>query len=136
MAMTAALVLVPAAARRLKPFVPQGDSVVLERLPEKGDPALAQLKRMRSGAGRATGGSSTSRFPLPARRSKRRASSAIRAFSARRRRRSRPWWNGDTVPPAALLLRATLKQSQHDFARLARDLDRCSPRSRPRRRRG
>src|SRR5436305_4234943 len=31
-----------------KPFVPDSDAVVLERLPEKGDPALAQLKRMRA----------------------------------------------------------------------------------------
>ena len=33
---------------RAAPYVPRDDAVVLERLPEKGDPALAQLKRMRA----------------------------------------------------------------------------------------
>ena len=47
MAIAAALVLVPAGLAA-KPSLPESDSVVLERLPEKGDPALAQLKRMRA----------------------------------------------------------------------------------------
>jgi len=36
------------AAACAKPFVPPSDAVVLERLPEKNDPALAELKRMRA----------------------------------------------------------------------------------------
>jgi tetratricopeptide (TPR) repeat protein len=35
-----------------------------------------------------------------------------------------PWWHGDDVPTRALLLRATVKQSQHDFEGSLADLNR------------
>ena len=35
-----------------------------------------------------------------------------------------PWWTAADPPPAALLLRATVKQSQHDFSGALADLDR------------
>lgn len=34
-----------------------------------------------------------------------------------------PWWNAASPPPAALLLRATVRQSQHQFDAALRDLD-------------
>ncbi len=34
-----------------------------------------------------------------------------------------PWWNEPTPPPAALLLRATIKQNAHEFDQALADLD-------------
>ena len=47
-ALTIAVVVLLAGESSAKPYVPGGDGVVLERLPEKGDPSLIQLKRMRA----------------------------------------------------------------------------------------
>ena len=106
-----------------KPFVPQTDAVVLERLPEKGDPALAQLKRMRVAL------TANPRDLEIATAVVRRALEAARTlgdprFLGQAQAALAPWWTGDDVPPAALLLRATLKQSQHDFEGSLADLDR------------
>src|SRR6476659_3468090 len=122
MAIAAALVLVPAGLAA-KPSLPESDSVVLERLPEKGDPALAQLKRMRAVL------MSNPRDLDIAVPVVRKALEAARTlgdprFLGQAQAALAPWWKGDDVPPAALLLRATLKQSQHDFAGSLADLDR------------
>jgi hypothetical protein len=97
--------------------------VVLEHLPEKNDLALAQLKRMR-----------VTLMTNP--RNLNLAISVVRrALEAGRRLGDprffgqaqaalAPWWSGEDVPPTALLLRATLKQSQHDFEGSLADLDR------------
>ena len=122
LAIAAALALIPAGLAA-KPSVPESDSVVLERLPEKGDPALAQLKRMRAVL------MSNPRDLDIAVPVVRRALEAARTlgdprFLGQAQAALAPWWKGDDVPPAALLLRATLKQSQHDFAGSLADLDR------------
>ena len=104
------------------PFVPASDDVVLEHLPEKGNPALAELKRMRAALA-----TDPQALDLA-------LAVAQRALDAGRRRGDprflgqaqaalAPWWNGSGVPAAALLLRATLKQAQHDFAGALADLD-------------
>jgi tetratricopeptide (TPR) repeat protein len=121
-ALAVALALLSPAACA-KPFVPPDDSVVLERLPEKGDPALAELKRMR--AALMTSPRDLDSAALVARR----ALDAARTLGDPRylgqaQAALGPWWKGDDVPPVALLLRATLKQSQHDFAGSLVDLDR------------
>ncbi len=106
-----------------KPYTPESDGVVLERLPEKGDPSLAQLKRMRA---------ALMMNPLDLNIA---VPVARRALEAGRRLGDpryfgqaqaalAPWWSADDAPPAALLLRATLKQSQHDFEGALADLDR------------
>lgn len=106
-----------------KPYVPESDLVVLERLPEKGDPALAQLKRMRAALMTNPRDLDTA-VPVV-----RRALEAARTlgdprFLGQAQAALAPWWSGDDVPPTALLLRATLKQSQHDFDGSLADLDR------------
>jgi len=106
-----------------KPFVPASDDVVLERLPEMGDPALAELKRMRA-ALTANPRDLAAAVPVV-----RRALDAARAlgdprFLGQAQSALEPWWQGDDAPPVAMLLRATLKQSAHDFAGSLRDLDR------------
>ena len=105
------------------PYVPEDDAVVLERLPEKGDPALAQLKRMR--AELATDPRNLERAIAVARN----ALDAGRTlgdprFLGQAQAALAPWWLAEDVPAPALLLRATLKQSQHDFAGSINDLDR------------
>lgn len=119
-ALIAVLAIGAAAAR---PFVPDGDAVVLERLPEKSDPALAELRRMRA-ALLASPRELDVAIPVA-----RRALEAARTYGDPRflgqaQAALGPWWKADDVPPAALLLRATLKQSQHDFAGSLADLDR------------
>ena len=106
-----------------KPFIPADDAVVLERLPEKGDPSLAQLKRMRAAL---AANPRALDIALPVAR---RALEAARTlgdprFLGQAQAALAPWWTGDDVPAPALLLRATLKQSQHDFTGSLADLDR------------
>lgn len=103
------------------PYLPDSDAVVLERLPEKGDPALAELKRMRAALA-ANPRDLDNAVPVV-----RRALEAARRlgdprFLGQAQAALAPWWQGD-APPAAVLLRATLKQSQHDFAGALADLD-------------
>jgi tetratricopeptide (TPR) repeat protein len=106
-----------------KPFVPNGDDVVVERLPEQGDLALKELKRMR--AALATDPRNLDTAAGVARR----AIEAARAsgdprFLGQAQAALTPWWTATDPPSAALLLRATLKQSQHDFDGALADLDR------------
>ena len=122
-AIVAALIVVLPGASGARPFVPDSGTVVLERLPEKGDPSLAQLKRMRA-ALMANPRDLDRALPVA-----RRALDAARTlgdprFLGQAQAALVPWWKGDDVPPAALLLRATLKQSQHDFEGALGDLDR------------
>ena len=111
-----------AAGVAAKPFVPDNDSIILERLPEKGDPGLAQLKRMRA-ALMANPRDLETAIPVV-----RRALEAARTlgdprFLGQAQAALAPWWKGDDAPPVAILLRATLKQSQHDFVGALADLD-------------
>jgi tetratricopeptide (TPR) repeat protein len=114
--------LVVAVTAAATPFVPQRDAVVLERLPEKGDPALAELKRMRTAL------AANPRHLDSAVIVVRRALEAARTlgdprFLGQAQAALAPWWKADDAPAVAVLLRATLKQSQHDFAGALADLD-------------
>ena len=111
---------IPAAA---KPFVPDDDLVVLERLPEKTDPTLALLKRQRTALGKAPDDAALAASVA------RRAIEAARAtgdprFLGQAQAALTPWWTAADPPEAILVLRATLKQSTHDFAGALSDLDR------------
>jgi hypothetical protein len=115
----ACIAVAPAAA---KPFVPSSDDVVVERLPEQGDPALKELKRIRAGL------AGDPRNLDIAAGAARRAIEAARAtgdprFLGQAQAALTPWWIAADPPSVALLLRATLKQSQHDFDGSIRDLD-------------
>ena len=105
------------------PYTPADDGVVLERLPEALDPALAELKRMRVAL-------RTNPTDLDhAARLARRGIEAAREtgdprFLGQAQAALAPWWTVADAPPAALLLRATVKQSQHDFSGALADLDR------------
>jgi hypothetical protein len=106
-----------------KPFAPADDALVLERLPERSDPALAQLKRMRGALAREPGdlelAVAVARRSIEASRTLGDPRYLGQAQAALSR-----WWTGYDIPPATWLLRATLKQSQHDFNGSLADLDR------------
>ena len=106
-----------------KPYTPAADSDVLERLPEKTDPSLRDVKRLRA---------SLSQHPddlALAVRLGRRAIEASRdtgdpRFLGQAQAALAPWWKLSDPPAPALLLRATIKQSNHDFDGALADLDR------------
>jgi len=121
--MLLALLVAAALPVTAKPFVPDDDTAVLERLPEKSDPSLAVLKRQRAALAQAPAD------PALAAPVARRAIEAARAtgdprFLGQAQAALAPWWTADDAPPAILVLRATLKQSTHDFDGARNDLDR------------
>jgi hypothetical protein len=118
----AAVCLMLCASAGATPYVPADDRIVLERLPEKGDPALAHLKRMRAELA-ANPRDLDIAVPVV-----RRALEAARTlgdprFLGEAQAALAPWWKAADAPPIAVLLRATLKQSEHDFAGSLADLD-------------
>src|SRR5947207_2660834 len=105
------------------PYVPENDAIVLERLPEQADPSLKALRRMRA-ALRVNPSNLDVAAPVA-----KRAIEAARATGDPRllgqaQAALAPWWTMSDPPAPALVLRATLKQSQHDFAGAIADLDR------------
>jgi len=109
-------------AAAAKPYLPDDDAVVLERLPEKSDPTLRDLKRMRATL------AATPRNLDVAVAVARRAIDASRAtgdprFVGQAQAALAPWWNAADAPAAVVLLRSTIKQSQHDFDGALADLD-------------
>ena len=121
--LAAALLTVVAGGAVARPYVPADDGVVLERLPERTDPALAELKRMRVALAAHPDDLEN------AARVARRSIEAARAtgdprFLGQAQAALAPWWVAPDPPSSVLLLRATLKQSQHDFPGDLADLDR------------
>src|SRR4029079_10258622 len=108
-----------------KPYIPDADTDVLERLPERTDPSLRDIKRLRA---------SLSQHPddlALAVRLGRRAIEASRDTGDPRllgqaQAALAPWWPLSDPPAPALLLRATIKQSNHDFDGAVTDPDRCA----------
>jgi tetratricopeptide (TPR) repeat protein len=105
------------------PFVPASDDEVLETLPESRDATVAMLKRQQS-ALRARPGDLALASTFA-----RRAIAVSRAsgdprYLGQARAALAPWWSAGDAPPVALLLRATVKQSLHDFPGALADLDR------------
>ena len=110
------------------PAVPSSDDVVLERLPESRDASIATLKKMRSLVRAAPQDLRVATLYA------RRAVDAARAtgdprYLGQAQAALQPWWSADDAPSPALLLRATIKQSLHDFDGALADLDRLLARS-------
>ncbi len=105
-----------------KPYTPTDDNVVLERLPERLDPSLSELKRMRIAL--KVDPSSLDNAARVARRSIQAArETGDPRFLGQAQAALSPWWSVVDPPAEALLLRATVKQSQHDFTGALADLD-------------
>ena len=110
--------LVPA-----EPFVPQRDDQVLERLRGKPtDPVARELRALRA---------SLSSSPLQVETAVSLATKLIEQgrsegdprFLGQAQAVLAPWWNQPAVPPAVLLLRATIRQNAHEFDLALADLD-------------
>ena len=105
------------------PYLPSADSDVLERLPEKNDPALRDLKRLRIAASKRPDD-----LGLAIRLGRRSIEAARESgdprFLGQAQAALAPWWKLSDPPAPALLLRATIKQSNHDFDGAIADLDR------------
>jgi len=120
-ALAAAVAMTGAAVATL--YLPPDDSVVLERLPEKLDPALGELKRMRVAL--KANPANLDVALIVARRSIEAArETGDPRFLGQAQASLAPWWSAADPPAAALLLRATVRQSQHDFTGALVDLDR------------
>ncbi|HVE48843.1 MAG TPA: hypothetical protein VNG69_04395 [Casimicrobiaceae bacterium] len=118
-----AMLLLHAALANAAPFVPVDDAAVLERLPIASDASLRELKRLQGEL--AEDRSNVVRAVNVAQR----AIEAARAFGDPRflgqaQAALRPWWSSGEPPAAVLVLRATVKQSLHDFDGALADLDR------------
>jgi len=116
-AIALALVLGGRRESRASPYVPSDDSTVLERLP--GDSDLGRAR---------------ARLDEDPRDVARAADYARKNIEAARRQSDprflghaqaalAPWWNDAAAPTEILLLRATIKQSLHDFDAALADLD-------------
>jgi len=105
------------------PAIPPSDDVVLERLPESRDASIATLKKLRALVRAAPQDLRVATLYA------RRAVDAARAtgdprYLGQAQAALQPWWSADDAPSPALLLRATIKQSLHDFDGALADLDR------------
>lgn len=106
-----------------KPFTPAADAEVLEQLPERSSPLLAELKRRRV---------LLERVPNDERAAiavARKAIDAARAtgdprYLGQAQAALGRWWNLPEPGAEVLLLRATIRQSLHAFAAALADLDR------------
>jgi tetratricopeptide (TPR) repeat protein len=128
--LSAALIVTAAGASSVSaaPFIPKDDAQVLERLPEKSDPSLKDIRRMRAALA-ANPQNLDVAAPLA-----RRAIEASRELGDPRylgqaEAALKPWWTLTEPPRIALLLRATVKQSNHDFDGAIADLDRLLARN-------
>ena len=105
------------------PFVPARDDDVLETLPEARSPALARLKRevasLRERPDDAARATVVARRAIAASRS-----SGDPRYLGQARAALAPWWSNDDLPRDVLLLRATIRQSLHEFDAALADLDR------------
>jgi tetratricopeptide (TPR) repeat protein len=112
-----------AAAASAKPYPPADDGAVLERLPEKTNPSLRDVKRLRTALDR-----NPTDLGLAARLARRAIEAARETgdprFIGQAQAALSPWWSLADPPSQALLLRATIKQSTHDFPGAIVDLDR------------
>jgi len=118
-----ALCFLCATASFAAPFIPADEATVLERLPTRSDPSLAELGRLQK---------ELAGNPRDIKRAvsvAQRAIAAARAFGDPRflgqaQAALGAWWSLADPPPVVLVLRATIKQSLHDFDAALVDLDR------------
>lgn len=118
---SAALVL--AIATAASPYVPTDDAQVLEHLPGANTPQFRQLKSLRAAAALA---------PKDVARATILAAAYLRAsrlegdprFLGYAQAALTPWWTDPAAPIPVLMLRATIRQSRHEFDPALSDLDR------------
>jgi Flp pilus assembly protein TadD len=117
---------------RSEPYIPQDGGVVLEKIRATAfDPAAHKIRDLRARLAADPGNVSLA-CQLARCCIERSRAEADPRFLGRAQSALAPWWD-DAVPPIdVLVLRATLKQSQHDFTNALADLDiatRIAPRN-------
>ena len=117
---------------RSEPYLPRDGGEVLEKLRAVAfDPATHEIHELRSRLA-AEPGNVALACRLARRCIERSRRDADPRFLGRAQSALAPWWNAATPPIEVLVLRATLKQSQHDFTNALADLDvatRIAPRN-------
>jgi tetratricopeptide (TPR) repeat protein len=105
------------------PFIPSDETQVLERLPVSGDSHARELRQLRK-----TLSEDPENLELATEVARRylevgRAESDPR-YQGYAQAALRPWWEQKEPPPKVLVLRAVLRQAQHDFDAALEDLSR------------
>jgi tetratricopeptide (TPR) repeat protein len=117
---------------RSEPYLPRDGGEVLEKLRAVAfDPATHEIHELRSRLA-AEPGNVALACQLARRCIERSRTDADPRFLGRAQSALAPWWDAATPPIEVLVLRATLKQSQHDFTNALADLDvatRIAPRN-------
>jgi predicted Zn-dependent protease len=111
-------------ARRDAPRVPAGDAEILERLPAGlTDARERRRKALQSALARSPGdlGTAVALARLDIEASRRRADPRYLGYA---QASLAPWWDAPAPPLSVLVLRATIRQSLHDFDGALADLDR------------
>jgi Tfp pilus assembly protein PilF len=116
------MALAPAGVLIATPYVPADGKQVVERLPSRADPVQRELLKLRAALSR-----NPNSLPL--------ASALARRYIEQARAEGdprylgyaqaalAPWWKLPQAPNEVLVLRATLRQSTHQFAAALADLD-------------
>ena len=105
------------------PFVPRDDSEVVERVPAGStDPRVREENELRRALSKDPTDLPTATRLARLEIDESRARSDPR-YLGRAQAALGPWWDAETPPPDVLLLRATIRQSNHDFEGALADLD-------------
>ena len=126
LAVIAAGVVLGRAASAPAPRRPANDLEVVARVPARAwDPAAARREQLRRTLGAAPtdlqAAVDLARLDIQAARA-----GADPRFLGRAEAALAPWWERADAPPEVLLLRATIRQSRHDFTAALADLDRLT----------
>jgi tetratricopeptide (TPR) repeat protein len=106
-----------------EPYRPTDDRQVLQRLSLKAsDPVARELDRLRTDL-RRNPRNLESAVKLATRYIEQGRSEGDPRFLGQAQAILSPWWSEPTPPPAALLLRATIRQNAHEFDQALADLD-------------
>jgi tetratricopeptide (TPR) repeat protein len=104
------------------PYLPAIGTQVLERLPSRGDPAQRELQHLRA-ALQATPGDLPLAVELARRYIETARGSGDPRYLGYAQAALSAWWEQAQPPPQVRVLRATIRQSQHDFSAALADLD-------------
>ncbi len=104
------------------PFVPTRGDVVLAQVPAATTPRARQMNQLRAALAERPGdlGSALRLAQMDIEESRRRADPRFLGYA---QAALAPWWTQEQPPEQVLLLRATIRQSVHDFATAMTDLN-------------
>lgn len=110
------------------PHIPADGNQVVERLPSRADPVQRELRRLRAGLNAAPG-NLTLASELARRYIERARVEGDPRYLGYAEAALAPWWKQPAPPEPVLVLRATLRQSTHQFPAALADLDQAVKRN-------